>query len=106
MKFVIWRFVKIAKLKTRQFKLHAYVPMMLSIQIAKFKFHQYQLRAISPNLVLTKVTHHTVYSYQGTSKWQSLIKAHSHTTWQLVPCVHVQENTTFVHSIWTKNHQI
>ena len=46
--------VKIAKLKTHQFKLNAFLSMILSIQIAKFKFHQYQLRAISPNLTLTK----------------------------------------------------
>ena len=52
----IW--VKIAKLKTHQFKLNAYAPMTLSIQIAKFKFRQYQLRAISPNLMLTKITHY------------------------------------------------
>ena len=31
----------IAKLKTRQFKLNACAPMMLSIQTAKFKFRQY-----------------------------------------------------------------
>ena len=52
--------VKIAKLKTRQFKLNVRVSMALSIQITKFKFHQYKLRAILPNLMLSKVTRYTV----------------------------------------------
>ena len=52
----IWRsWVKIAKLKTYQFKLDVCTPMTLSIQIAKFKSRQHQLRAISPNLILTKM---------------------------------------------------
>ena len=63
-RFLIWRFGKlgkeITKLKTRQSKLNACVPMILSNQITKFKFHQHQQRAISPNLMLIKLTHHTV----------------------------------------------
>ena len=56
--------VKIAKFKTRQFKLNACVSMELSIQIAKFKFHQYELRAVSPNLMLAKVTHYMVFLFK------------------------------------------
>ena len=40
--------IKIAKLKIRQFKLNTGGPMMLSIQIAKSKSCQYQLRAVLP----------------------------------------------------------
>ena len=53
--------VKIAELKTRQFKFSACMSMTLSIQIAKFKCRQYQLRAVSPNLMFTKITCYTVY---------------------------------------------
>ena len=54
--------VKIAKLKTHQYRLlHAHMPMALKILITKFKFHQYILRAKSPNLVLAKLSRYTEY---------------------------------------------
>ena len=54
-------FLKIARFKTHQFKLNAFMAMTLSVQNVNFKLHQYQQIAVLPNLMLAKVTRYTIY---------------------------------------------
>ena len=64
--FNLANLIKIAKLRTRQFRLmHTCLwHYEFSSPNTKFKFCQYQLRADSPNLMLTEVSHYTIYTLE------------------------------------------